>query len=98
MNKDTRDVLMTYDKEFLISMLFEARGICDDLRDDKDTLLQALNFTLTLVENIYKPYTPVEKGQDLSFYHTLSYEEEVKLMDKIKIARALFNSTKKWEF
>ena len=51
-------------------------------------LREALRFTLNAAENLYKPDAPLSRGLDPTFYHTLSYEGDLKLIEKTKRARA----------
>ena len=51
-------------------------------------LREALDFTVSAAEYLYKAESPVPRGLAPMFYHSLSYEGDVELVEKTKKARA----------
>jgi predicted acyl esterase len=57
------------------------------LQAENARLMEALEFTLKAAEYVYQPDKPVHKGLDPTFYHTLTYEGDMELIEKTKKAR-----------
>lgn len=58
------------------------------LTDENQRLRDALEFTISAAEYLYKTESPVPRGLSPEFYHSLSYESDVELAEKTKKARA----------
>jgi hypothetical protein len=56
-------------------------------RAENAKLREALEFTISAAEHLYKPNIPLERGLCPTFYFTLSYEGDLELMEKTKKAR-----------
>lgn len=57
------------------------------LKVQNDKYRDALEFTLKAAEYLYHPDKPIHKGLDPTFYHTLTYEGDMELVEKTKKAR-----------
>lgn len=55
-------------------------------------LENALTFCLHAAEYVYGPNKPLEKGLCPSFYHTLTYEGDLELIEKTKEARKVLEN------
>lgn len=67
----------------------EICGECfDDLKEENAKLREALEFTISAADYLYKTESPVPRGLAPMFYHSLSYEGDVELVEKTKKARA----------
>jgi hypothetical protein len=58
-----------------------------ELKAENARLREALEFTLKAAEYVFQPDKPVHKGLDPTFYHTLTYEGDMELIEKTKKAR-----------
>jgi len=64
-------------------------GECiDALYEENARLKEALEFTIEAAEYLYRPNKPLQAGLSPTFYHTLSYEGDLVLIEKTKKARA----------
>lgn len=54
-----------------------------------EELEYALRFTLNAAENLYQPNKPLRRGLDPTFYHTLTYEGDFKLIEATKEAKRI---------
>lgn len=59
-----------------------------NLVDENARLLEALEFAVSAADYLYKTKSPVPRGLAPMFYHSLSYEGDVELVEKTKKARA----------
>jgi ABC-type uncharacterized transport system substrate-binding protein len=57
------------------------------LRAENARLRYALEFTLQAAEQLYKPEKPLWNNLDPTFYHTLTWEGDLELIEKTKKAR-----------
>lgn len=64
------------------------------LEDENARLREALSFTLNAAEILYKPDEPLTKNLSPLFYHTLTYEGDLELIEKTKIAREILRPSK----
>ena len=58
-------------------------------------VLDALEFGLQTAENLYQPDKPLTKGLGDWFYHTLTYEGDLELIEKTKEMRRIFDKVKR---
>ena len=58
------------------------------LSAENTRLREALEFTLIAAETLYRPDRRLVKGHAPDFYHTLSYEGDLEMIEKTKKARA----------
>ena len=63
------------------------KQIVDCLEKRVKKLREALEFTVKAAEYLYKPDTPLHKDLCPMFYHTLTYEGDLVLIDKTVKAR-----------
>ena len=63
-------------------------SIIVELENENARLREALEFTISAAEYLYKTESPVPRGLAPMFYHSLSYEGDVELVEKTKKARA----------
>lgn len=56
-------------------------------------LAEHYEFLLTAAENLHKPNEPIIQGLAPMFYHTLTYEGDLELIEKTKQARKAYE---KW--
>lgn len=59
-----------------------------ELKEENTKLREALEFTISAADYLYKTESPVPRGLAPMFYHSLSYEGDVELVEKTKKARA----------
>jgi hypothetical protein len=59
-----------------------------ELKEQNTRLREALEFTISAADYLYKTESPVPRGLAPMFYHSLSYEGDVELVEKTKKARA----------
>lgn len=55
--------------------------------DRAKALVEALEFCLHAAEYLFKPDKELPKGLGAIFYHTLTYEGDLELINKTKLAR-----------
>lgn len=55
-------------------------------QDEIDQLKQALEFTTKAAVHLYQPNSTLEKELPPWFYHTLTYEGDLELIEKTKLA------------
>lgn len=65
-----------------------------ELQSKLDCAVKALEFTLPAAENLYCADKEVSKGLPAIFYHTLTYEGDVALVEKCKRARLALEEIK----
>ena len=65
-----------------------------DLKEQNTRLREALEFTISAAEYLYNTESPVPRGLAPMFYHSLSYEGDVELVEKTKKARAALEGGK----
>lgn len=65
------------------------------LEAENARLREALEFTLQAAERLYKPEKPLWKNLDPTFYHTLTWEGDLELIEKTKKAREALNDLRK---
>lgn len=58
-----------------------------ELREKLDVAVKALDFTLHAAEYLYQSNKELPKGLGAMFYHTLTYEGDLELIQKTKKAR-----------
>lgn len=59
---------------------------CNRLKEYNKKLLEVLSFTTKAAVHLFKPDKPLERGLAPFFYHTLSYEGDLELIENTKIA------------
>jgi hypothetical protein len=59
----------------------------EKLEAENARLREALEFTLHAAEQLYRPERPLYKNLDPTFYHTLTWEGDLELIEKTKKAR-----------
>lgn len=64
------------------------------LQAENKKLREALELTIKTAEYVYQPNKPLEKGLPPFYYHTLSYEGDLELIEKTIAARKLLDSIK----
>jgi len=57
-------------------------------------LVQALEFCVNAAINLYRPDKPVHKGLDPTFYHTLTFEGDLELIDKTNFSIGVLSKHK----
>jgi len=65
-----------------------------NLQIEVDKLRQALKFTTKAAVHLFQPDKPLEKGLAPFFYHTLTYEGDLELIEKTKLAMELIKENK----
>lgn len=63
-------------------------------QDEIDKLRQALEVTTKAAVHLFQPDKPLEKGLAPFFYHTLTYEGDLELIEKTKLAMELIKENK----
>lgn len=62
---------------------------------DMEYLIEVLEFTTNATEQLYNPNKQLVDSLDPSFYHTLTYDGDVELIEKTENARNLLETLKK---
>lgn len=65
-----------------------------NLQIEVDKLRQALKFTTKAAVHLFQPDKPLEKGLAPFFYHTLTYEGDLELIENTKLAMELVKDNK----
>lgn len=60
-----------------------------NLQIEVDKLRQALRFTTKAAVHLFQPEKPLEKGLPPFYYHTTTYEGDLKLIENTKLAMEL---------
>jgi DNA-binding XRE family transcriptional regulator len=78
----------------LTSVLDLKKETLVELEAENKKLREALELTIKTAEYVYQPNKPLEKGLPPFYYHTLTYEGDLELIEKTIAARKLLDSTK----
>lgn len=62
----------------------------DEMRDLLARVENAYRFCLNATCSLYQPDKTVHRGLDPTFYHTLTYEGDIRLIEETKKARLVF--------
>ena len=85
--------LMEELKEYKEAARSEAEEV-NRLQAENKKLREALELTIRTAEYVYQPNKPLEKGLPPFYYHTLTYEGDLELIEKTIAARKLLDSIK----
>jgi regulator of replication initiation timing len=85
--------LQAENKEWKEAARSEAEEV-NRLQAENKRMREALELTIRTAEYVYQPNKPLEKGLPPFYYHTLTYEGDLELIEKTIAARKLLDSTK----
>lgn len=85
LSRETID--MQFCSDYLKTEIAKLFDKIDALHERLKAAEEALAFTLHSAEYLHPPSPPLEKGLDPTFYHTLTYEGDLKLIEQTKKAR-----------
>lgn len=77
---------ITHGQSFLQGFIAAESEILE-LREKLECAVEALDFTLHAAEYLYQSNKELPKGLGAMFYHTLTYEGDLELIQKTKKAR-----------
>lgn len=61
------------------------------------TYIECLEFAVGCAESLLRPDRPVIPNLDPTFYHSLTYEGDVELVEKCRAARIFLNKLKEYQ-
>lgn len=67
----------------------------EQLQKKFDEAIKHLKFTFHAAEHVYQPDKPLHKGIDPTFYHTLTYEGDLKRIKQTNAAKEFLRSLDK---